>query len=534
MVSIESVLQRLSECIERQLPTLNAPGISIGITYRERILHIGVFGQANREAGHSVTPNTLFEIGSISKSFTSILLLRLQEQGLLNINDPVKKYLPWFQVQSEYVPITLRHLMSHTAGIICGSDDTVSAYSETWKLRFTKATAPPGEMFHYSNSGYKILGVILETILKRSIADILREYILHPLGMDSTAPVIRTSERFRLAIGYSPFYDDRPLPAGGLLAPATWLESDTADGSICSTAGDMCLYLQSLLKHCKGLLTPRSFDQLIEPVIATGDGTHGEHYGLGLVTQQIDGHHVISHSGGMVGYTADLLADMDAGLGVIVLTNGPAEPEKLSRQILGLVRSAWEEKELQDFPPEIPAKVEQAGDYAGQYYCENNFFTLTAKDERLYQDFQTDTVLLEPLSPDRVFVPHPDFELFPLQFRRENDEIVEAIHGSETFSRGSYQGKPSTEYPDEWNAFPGHYRSHNPWLSNFRIVLRKGTLVFIYPYGEDEPMNQLEPKLFRLGEDPRSPEFVRFGLIIDGKAMQAIFSGGVYSRAFTP
>ncbi len=534
MVSMERAVQRLSEYIERQLPTLNTPGIALWIAHRERILHLGVYGQANREAGHPVTSNTLFEIGSISKSFTSIVLLRLQEQDLLNINDPITKYLPWFQIQSEYKPITLRHLMSHTAGIICGSDDTVSAYTETWNLRLTKATAPPGEMFHYSNSGYKVLGVILQTILKRSMADILRDYILQPLRMESTVPVIRSKERSRLAVGYSPFYDDRPLPAGGSLAPATWLESDTADGSICSTAGDMCLYLQSLLKHCNDLLTPKSFTQLIEPVIATGDGIHGEHYGLGLVTQQIDGHHVISHSGGMVGYSADMLADMDAGLGVIVLTNGPAEPEKLSRQILNLVRAARDEKELPGFPPEIPAKVEQADDYAGQYYCENNFFTLTSKDERLYLDFETDTVLLEPLSPDRFFVPHPAFELFPLQFRRENDEIAEAIHGGETFFRGSYQRKPTNDYPEEWNAYPGHYRSHNPWLSNFRVVLRKGILFFIYPSGEDEPLHPLEPGLFRLGEDPRSPEFVRFDVIIDGKAMQANFSGGVYSRTFTP
>ena len=305
-------------------------------------------------------------------------------------------------------------------------------------------------------------------------------------------------------------------------------------GSICSTAEDMCRYIQSLLKRCEGLLSPQSFDELIEPVIATDDGTHGEHYGLGLVAQQLDGRLVISHSGGMVGYTADMLADLDADLGVIVLTNGPADPEKLSRQILSLVRSGLEGGRLPGFPQEIPDKVEQVDDYVGQYYGENNSFTLTSKDARLYLDIETATVLLEPLGPDKFFVPHPAFELYPLQILRENDQISEAIHGGERYIRDRYKEEPAFDVPAEWCAYPGHYRSHNPWLSNFRIVLRKGELVFVYPFGEEEPLQQLEPGLFRLGNDPHSPEFIRFDVIIGGKAMQADFSGGIYSRTFTP
>ena len=285
---------------------------------------------------------------------------------------------------------------------------------------------------------------------------------------------------------------------------------------------------------CKGLLSPQSFEQLIEPIILTEDGIHGEHYGLGLVTQQIDGHHVISHSGGMVGYTADLLADLDAGLGIIVLTNGPAEPEKLSRQILSFLRAALGRNELPDFPTEVHVKVEHANNYIGQYYCEDKSFTVSTKNERLYLELDTDTVLLEPFSSDKFFVPHPSFELFPLQFRREKNEIVEAIHGGEIYLRGSYQEPSSSEYPLEWEAYPGHYRSHNPWLSNFRVVLRKEKLIVIYPFGEEESLYQLERGLFRLGEDSHSPEFIRFEVIIDSKAMQANLSGGIYSRAFTP
>lgn len=530
MVSIENAILRLSETIERQLPAFNAPGIAIGITNRERVLHASVQGLANQETGKRVTPETLFQIGSISKSFTSILLLQLQEQGLLNIDDPVKTYLPWFEIQSQYAPITLRHLMSHTAGIIMGSDDTVSAFTETWNLRHTQTRAAPGEYFHYSNSAYKALGVVLQTILKQSFAEILQERMLTPLGMTNSTPVIQLAERERMAVGYTAFYDDRPLPAGGLLAPATWLESDTADGSICSTAADMCAYLRFLLKRGTGLLTAQSFEQLIAPVIATDDGLHGAHYGLGLYTQEINGRHIFGHSGGMVGYTADMLADLDSDLGVIVLTNGPAEPSKLSRYALDLLHAALDDKALPNYPTEENGLFDET---FGQYANRERAFVLTA-DKRFALGFGLASVSVQPRSPDEFLVPLADFGLFPVRLVREDDAVTGATYGGERFARQGYPLKTASPYPPEWDAYPGHYRSHNPWFGNFRIVLREGSLLLIDPDGGEEKLYPLKNALFRIGDDPRSPEFIRFDLIFAGKAMQANCSGGDYSRIFTP
>jgi len=531
LVPTSRTFQRLREAVERQLSTFNAPGVAIGITQREHTLHAAVFGLANQEAGLPVTPETLFQIGSISKSFASILLLQLQEQGLLDINDPVTKYLPWFEVQSEYAPITLRHLMSHTAGIICGSDDTPVAFTEVWNLRHTKATVSPGEMFHYSNTGYKTLGLVLEAVLGQDISTILREQIFMPLGMTASLPDFRNENRHLLATGYTPYFDDRPLPPGGQLAPATWFESNTADGAICSNVADMCRYLRMLLQRGQGLLAPESFEQLIHPVISTDDGLHGEHYGLGLFTMQLDGHHVIGHSGGMVGFTADMLADLDSGLGVIVLTNGPAEPSKLSRYALRLFNAGLEGKELPDYAED---KLDNADDYVGTYRCGEKYFSLKAGKSRLFLDFESDTVPLSQLRPDRFIVPHPAFEMFTLRMGRENDQVTEAGWGTERFVRDGFWEETPREHPAEWDAYPGHYRSHNPWFSNFRVMLYNGKLIYIDPMGDDEPLHQVGPGLFRIGDDPCSPEFIRFDVVVDGKAMQVILSGGAYSRTFTP
>ncbi|MGB7873596.1 MAG: serine hydrolase domain-containing protein, partial [Anaerolineales bacterium] len=327
------------------------------------------------------------------------------------------------------------------------------------------------------------------------------------------------------------YFDDRPLPPGGQLAPATWFESNTADGAICSNAADMCRYLQMLLQRGHGLLTPQSFELLIEPVIATDDGTHGEHYGLGLFTMQLDEHHAIGHSGGMVGFTADMLADFDLGLGVVVLTNGPAEPSKISRYALSLFNAALDGQALPDFPEDT---VDNAEDYVGAYRCGEKSFTLKADESRLFLDFESATVPLTSFIPDHFIVPHPAFELFALHMECEDDRITGAGWGAERYVREGLETKASLESPVEWDAYPGHYRSHNPWLNNFRVISRAGSLVLIYPTGEEEALYQLEPGLFRISDDPRSPEFIRFDVVIYGKAMQAFFSGGVYSRTFTP
>jgi hypothetical protein len=293
----------------------------------------------------------------------------------------------------------------------------------------------------------------------------------------------------------------------------------------------MCRYVRMLLQHGQGLLAPGSFEQLIHPVIATDDGAHGEHYGLGLFTMQLDGHHVIGHSGGMVGFTADMLADLDSELGVIVLTNGPAEPSKISRYALGLFNAVLDGKELPDFPEDI---LENTDDYVGTYRSGGKSFTLKADESRLFLDFEFATVPLSQLKLDRFIVPHPAFEMFVLRMGRENDRVTEAGWGVERFVRDGFEEESFCEHPSDWEAYPGHYRSHNPWVSNFRVLLYQGRLIYIDQMGEDESLHQLETGLFRIGDDPRSPEFIRFDVVVHGKAMQAILSGGVYSRTFTP
>src|SRR6185436_19605769 len=121
-----------------------------------------------------------------------------------------------------------------TAGIVAGVDATPEAAFQVWALRDTPARSAPGERFHYSNVGYKALGLVLEAVEGRRYPEIIRERMLEPLDMSSTEPAITHDMRALLAVGYEYLHDDRLSHSGSPLAPATWLETATADGSIAS------------------------------------------------------------------------------------------------------------------------------------------------------------------------------------------------------------------------------------------------------------------------------------------------------------
>jgi CubicO group peptidase (beta-lactamase class C family) len=149
MTNFQAAFKRLDQFIEQKIKAANVPGMAVAVTDRERLLRVSTYGFADVAAQTPVTPEMLFEIGSIGKSFTSIALLQLREEGRLDLHEPVTRYLPWFEVQSEYEPITLHHLMSHTGGIIMGADFPGEARYEVWALRETEATTTPGTYFHY-------------------------------------------------------------------------------------------------------------------------------------------------------------------------------------------------------------------------------------------------------------------------------------------------------------------------------------------------------------------------------------------------
>ncbi|MDP9368881.1 MAG: serine hydrolase [Chloroflexota bacterium] len=382
----------------------------------------------------------------------------------------------------------------------------------------------------------------------RGTADAIRSRILTPLGMAASEPAITSAIRPRLAVGYTSLYDDRPAHRSHPLVPATWLETESGDGSIASTPEDMAVYLRMLLDRGQGaqerLLSEAGFAAMTQPVIAMANGTGSPFYGYGLTTRMDDdGHTCIGHPGGMVGYSAAILADLDDGLGVVVLVNGPGRPSAISRHALTLLRAALH-GETHPAPVQVPdpTRTEDAAAYAGTYRGDAGTFSVAAEDDRLVLDRDGDRIVLEPYFDEDAFVvPHPAYDRFLLRFGRQpaSGDVVELFHGPGWYVNDRYEGPTSFDLPPEWDAFEGHYGAYNPWATNLRVVRRKGQLWLIFPaapdgFEDEQPLVPLGDGSFRAGAEDTSPERVRFDTVVEGKALRAVLSDGVYERLWSP
>jgi D-alanyl-D-alanine carboxypeptidase len=358
------------------------------------------------------------------------------------------------------------------------------------------------------------------------------------MGMESSLGRIANADRRLLAPPHVPFYDDRAWrPAHGL-APATWAESTTADGSICSTAGDMAHYLRMLLNRGRGdvaqAISEASFDLLVGRAVDSPEYEDGSRYGLGVLLTEDGGERYIRHGGSCIGYTCGLRVNVDAGLGVMVLTNGQVDTADVQRFALGLVRANRDGGEPPP-PPLLPDEVPGAEKYAGTYVSPaGGSIRVTASGTTLTASLHGGATVRLLRGDDDAFVPDSDdWDPFPLQFQTNGDRIAGLVHGSSVYVSEGDRPAPATA--GDWSAFAGHYRTHDPWYSNFRIVDRGGALVLIWGFGEEEPLERLPDGSFRAGEDPRMPERVRFEERDDGgPVLRVNYSGLDYFRSFTP
>ena len=529
---------RLDSFIRKKMRDEGLQGLTVSVTDRNRLLWQRQYGLTNADSRLRVNPDTLFQIGSISKSFACVVLMQLVEQGKVDLNWPVKRYLPWLEIKSKHKPITLHHLLSHTAGIVTGTERTVEGRSEIWALRDTEATARPGEMFHYSNVGYKIVGEVISRLEGKSCGRVLQERVIRPLGMKSTASEITHDLRSRLAVGYWLKFDDLPAKRVPEWAPSTWIESETADGSISSTSLDMSAYVRMLLNRGKGpsgkILSEKGYRMLTQKAIKCDDGRPDEYYGYGLSVEGYRGHTLIGHTGSMLGFISSMRLDVDEGIGAFASTNCLRSVDDVTRLAVELLRRVRHHEALSGAERvAVPASPEPQ-EYAGTYTGAQHFLEVRRAGRNLVLKYGNEQISLQYREKDSFYADHPSLDRYFFRFGRNRSNVVEVFHGDEWYANARYEGKRSFRHPKEWVGLTGHYRSHNPWIRNFRVVVRKGELVLVVPGQPEEPLVPIGGKAFRVGQDKRSPERMTFDAFIDGQAHTANLSGCEFARTFTP
>jgi D-alanyl-D-alanine carboxypeptidase len=531
---VHPVYARLDEFIAAHMRDVGAPGMTLALANRDGLLRASTYGFADMKAGLKVRSNTLFEIGSISKSFVALALMQMREEGKFDPARPITTYLPWLKIESKFQTITGHHLLSHTSGLPGGvSFELIGSDQPLW------TGFAPGEHFVYSNIGYDLLGQVLEVIDRQPMPTVLRRRVLDPLGMTSSEPVITNAIRPRVAIGYAPMFEDRPFPLRGELAEASWMEFSEGAGSISSTATDMGEYLAMLINRGKAkrgrIVSEDSFKSITTPVIKAPFRGEDASYGYGLWVSEVEGRTLLRHTGGMVAFSSAMHVDVTSGFGVFASVNANLagyRPVVVAKYALDLLRATADGKALPSPPATstLPDQVPNAADFAGTFTsADGTKLVLAAEGGKLWLTAGTQKIALERAGGDAFMVKHPDFDLFPLEFARASNMVVEAFHGPRWFRNERYIGPKTFDYPKEWDAFAGRYQSDSPWFGSTRIFVRKGKLS-----ADGAPLTAIGDGLFRLGAEEWSPERVRFGPIVNGRATRMRVSGVEFHRSFTP
>lgn len=529
----------------------------ITIASRDRVLAVRPFGLAGPGATSRVNPDHLFEIGSISKIFTGLLVLSLVDDGRCDLDAPVTRYLPWLEVGSDHPPFTIRHLLHHTSGLVKGADDPPDELGQCWSLRKTRTGSPPGSVFHYSNLGYVLLGLVIKAVSGIPAPDLCRAMLLEPLGMATAIARVKNRHRPLLAIGCVPATDDQPWLPGTPVAPAPWLEVEACDGNIAASGQDMASFLRMLLgrggKDGRQIVSPASFDALTGDLAIGGeDWTDGfgatpvtaSRYGLGINVETIGENRCLTHGGGMIGYSSFVLADLSADIAIAVLTNANGDypvGQAIARLGHSLLTDPIAHVPSLDLRLTIASPgfmPEMLGTFFGTDEAGNRVeVTVTQRDGRVAFSSGTVTGQIFRTWSSRLATDHPDFRRFHLTF------CLSAQGPAWTYGGMVMRAQQSPTFPESRDIerlrpHVGRYRSYSPWFPTFRIVLRGKNLVLIAAGGveapnEDVELVELAPGVFRIGRNETQPERLTMGPQVDGQTILIVRDGCRYSRMST-
>ncbi len=311
-------------------------GASVAVVHQGEIVATRGYGWANLQLGVPTPEDAIYEIGSITKQFTTAALLQAREQGLVDLDADMSTYLPDFPTQGNR--ITVRELLDHTSGI---RGYTEMAAARPYFVRRVPRDSllaligshpfdfPTGEHEIYNNSAYYLAGMILEQVSGVSYEEYVEERIFSALGMDRSHYCSETEIQEGKVNGYDAGPDG--LRNKGFIVH----NIPFAAGSLCASAGDLAMWLAAL--HGGEVLTDESYAQMTEPG-DLNDGTKTR-YALGLATSDILGHKALQHGGGIDGFQSQSLYLVDEGLAVVVLVNtaGPPGPSALADQVVELM-----------------------------------------------------------------------------------------------------------------------------------------------------------------------------------------------------
>lgn len=306
---------RVDDYLKSEMEKHRIPGVALAIIEDGKAAKTQGYGLANLELTVPATPDTVFEIGSVTKQFTAGGILLLAQDGKLSVDDKITMYLKG--VPDAWTNITIRHLLTHTSGIknytgIDGFELRLHLTQDEFIKTMSKQPMDfkPGEKWKYCNTGFNLLGFIIENVSGRNYWDYMNDRIFGPLGMNATTNRLPGLVIPHRASGYEQtnhVHINRDYDLTDIFSA----------GAIVSTVGDMAKWNAAL--DGNQLFTATTKEQMWTPVKLNDGKTHA--YGFGWFLDAVEGHKNIGHSGSTSGFSASIQRFPDDKLAVIVLTN---------------------------------------------------------------------------------------------------------------------------------------------------------------------------------------------------------------------
>ena len=366
------------------------------------------YGMADVTTGRPNRPDTAYRIGSITKQFTAAAILQLQDRGKLKIGDSVRTYLP--DAPASWDHITLFDLLTHTSGLGSDSNDLVGRWEKEETpaqllavIRNEALKFPPGTQFSYSNSGYAILGMVIEKVSGQPYGDFLQDNLFKPLGMTATAynPPPSPAQ----AQGYEGSVDGPIPPPWPMAASLAY-----ASSGIVSTTHDMALWETKLLGG--QVLSPASLTQMTTPF--------KNNYGFGVWVAERDGHIDVSHDGVVPGFRAVEHYEPDDRLSIVVLGNLDASaPDILGNNLL---------KVAHGLPGQLPPKPYPVSPVVLASYV--GAYVISPKLQAVVTYENGHLILAYGVNPKRTFYGESETLFFSKTWEYATLEFVKAADGT--------------------------------------------------------------------------------------------------------
>jgi D-alanyl-D-alanine-carboxypeptidase/D-alanyl-D-alanine-endopeptidase len=410
----------LSQEIQKILSETGIPSISIALVKDDEIVWAEAFGYSNVRTKTPATPETLYCTGSTFKFVTAAAVMQLVEQGKLGLDEPVNKYLGDEAIadrSEEGKPVTIRHLLCHYSGL-SGPTNTVPLWKRELPMSPSdvvsqiKSARDPGVKYEYCNPGYALAGYIVERVSRQPYEDYIVEHILQPLGVPTPKPVEPTPEMVEvMALPYR--------LAHNTAIPEAQVRFDVfAAGDIHLTASDMARFLAAQLNggshNGNRLLETATVKEMRRVQFA------GSNYGLGTMIDRKEGQTIISHGGGLPGFNAYSVGDVDARVGVYLMANASPSLRPLNaigKLTLELLRGETDTQPLPSFVvkehKEVSVSSEILAKYVGKYEMRPDFvLTITKEGDKMFvQATGQPRAQMFPMSDSEFFLKIVDAEI---------------------------------------------------------------------------------------------------------------------------